>query len=69
MKRKDLLVESVLFDPAQMYDYVASEVLSYCSVRSPATCTISTLAIKMYKFYQTIEENDCIAFSLSFGTK
>ncbi len=54
--------------PPQMYDYVSHvEVLSYCSVRSPATCTISTLGDKMcISFTKTIEESDCISFFLRF---
>jgi hypothetical protein len=54
--------------PPQMYDYMSHlEVLSYCSVRSPATCTISTLGDKMcISFTKTIEENDCIAFFFKF---
>lgn len=54
--------------PPQMYDYMSHlEVLSYCSVRSPATCTISTVGDTMcISFTKTIEENDCMAFFLKF---
>ncbi len=57
--------------PPQMYDYVSHiEVLSYCSVRSPVSCTISTLADTMcISFTRTIEENDCIAFFFKFLSK